>query len=82
MTTKRHFAISTRWWNANQTTRILHRHPKRFNPTETYLFDLLPQDILTEIYILTSGLKHHDKLKVAITKINPLCNPILFAIPQ
>ena len=50
--------------------------------TETYLFYLLPQGILTEIDFLASRLEHRDKLKADITKINHLCNPILFAIPQ
>ena len=82
MTTTRNFVINTRWGHANQTTSKLHRHPKRLNPTENYLFDLLTQYLLKEIDFLASGLEHHEKLKAVITEINPLCNPILFAIPQ
>ena len=52
------------------------------NPTETYLFHLLPQDTLTDIEMWVYGLEHREKFKAVITNINPLCNPILFAIPQ
>ena len=82
MTNTCNFAINTRWGHANQKTSTLHLHLKWIKPTETYLFDLLPQDILTEIDILTSGLEHCDKLKAVITKINPFCNPIFFSVPQ
>ena len=82
MTTTRNFAVKTRWGNYNKTTSTLHYHPKQLNTIETYLFYLLPQDTLVEIDILTSWIEHRKKLKAVITKINPLCNPILFAIPQ
>ena len=72
--------INRRWGGVATTTSTLHRHLKIQKPYEAYLFDLLPQDILTEIYFLASGLEHRDKLKAIITKINPLCNPNLFAI--
>ena len=82
MTTTRNFTINTRWGNPNQTTSTLHHHHKRLNPTQTYLLDLLPQDILTDIDIWVFRIEHHDKFKAVITNINPLCNPILFSIPQ
>ena len=82
MTTTRTFAINIRWGHVNTTTIISHRNLKQHNPTDTYLFYLLPQDILTEIDFLASGLEYHNKFKAIITKINPLCNPIIFAIPQ
>ena len=82
MTNERNSVINTRWGHADQTTSTLHCHPKLLKPTETYLFDLLPQDILTEIDFLTSGIEHREKPKAVITKINPLSNPILFTITQ
>ena len=82
MTTTRTFTINTKWGHANQTTSTLRCHPKRLKTTETYLFDLLPHDILTEMDFLASGLEHCDKIKALITETNPFCNPIIFAIPQ
>ena len=82
MTTTRNFTINTRWGNTTTPTSTLHRHPKRNKPNETYLLDLLSQDILTEIDFLESGLEYHDKIKAVITKINPLYNPTIFAITQ
>ena len=82
MTTTRTLAIYTRWGHANTTTSTFHRHLKRHKPTETYLFDLLPQDILAEINSLASVLDHRNKLMAAIIKIYHLFNPIIFAIPQ
>ena len=58
MTTTRNFMINTRWGHTNITKSTLHRHKKRHKPTETYLFDLLPQDKLTEIDFLSSGIEH------------------------
>ena len=81
MTTIRNFTINTRWGHYYQTS-TLNRHMKLLNPTENYLYGLFPQYILTDIDIWISGLEHRDKFKAAITNINPLCNPTLFAIPQ
>ena len=55
---------------------------KRHKPTKTYLFDLLPQDLLTEIDFFASGLEHCDKLKAVIMKIHPFLNPIHFTITK
>ena len=63
MTTTRNFVISTRWGHTNQKTSTLHRHPKLINPTETYLFHLLPQDTLTDIDMWVSGLEHREKIQ-------------------
>ena len=82
MTTTRTFVNNTRWRNSATATNTLHRHPKIYNPTESFLFGFLPQDILTEIEFLASGLEHCKKIKAVITKIHPLLNPIIFAITQ
>ena len=82
MTTTHTFDNNTRWGHSPRTTSTLHRHPKRHNPTEPCLLDLLPQDVLTEIEFLESGLEHRDKPNSVITKIHPLLNPILVANPQ
>ena len=82
MTTTRTFTINTICRHGNTTTSTMYRHPIRHNPNKTYLFYLFPQDILTEIDFLASGLEHCDKLKAVITKINPFFKPILFVIPQ
>ena len=82
MTTTRNFAINTRWGHDDHTTSPLHRHPKRLKPTETYLFNLLTQDILMYVDIWVSGLKHRDRFKAVIANMNTMCNPTLFAIPQ
>ena len=42
----------------------------------------MPTLILTDIYIWVSGLKHHDKLKAVVKKMNYLSNPTIFAIPR
>ena len=55
---------------------------KQLKPTEAYLFDLFPQDILTDIDIWVYGIKHRDKSKSVITNINTMCNHNLFAIPR
>ena len=60
----------------------LHRRPKLLEPAEKYLFDLSPQEIHTKMDILRSGLEYHDELKAVIERINPLCNPILFAVTR
>ena len=72
MTTTCNFEINTRLGHANQTKITLYRHPKKTSPTETYLFDLLPQEILTDIDIWVSGLEYREKFKAIITNINPL----------
>ena len=82
MATTRTFVTNTIWVNPVTTTSTLQRHPKRHNPTESFLFYLLPQDILTKIDLLASGFEHRNKLKAVITKIRHLLNPILFNITQ
>ena len=82
MTTTRTFVITTIWGDSATTTSTLHRHTKIHNPTESCPFYLLPQDVLTEIDLLASLLEHRDKLKAVITKIHPLLDSIIFAIPQ
>ena len=82
MTTTRTFVITTRWGGSDTTTSTLHRYPNIHNPTKYCIFDFLPQDLLTEIDFLASGLEHRDKLKAVIAKTHPLLNPIIFAIPQ
>ena len=81
MTTPRNFAINTILGNSNNNTRTLHRQPKQLNPNEKYLFDLFPQDILTDIDIWVSGLEHREKFKAVIMNMNTMCKPTLFAIP-
>ena len=76
------FVINTRLGNFDQTTSKLNHHPKRLNPTETYLFVLFLQHMLTNIDIWVSGLEHRERFKAVIRNINTLCNPSLFAIPQ
>ena len=51
MITIRNLKINTRWGHSNHMTSTLHRHPKELNRTETYLLNLLPQDILMDIDI-------------------------------
>ena len=82
MTTPRNFAINTRLVHANHKTSTIHCHPKLLKPTKTYLFDLFPQYILTDIDIWVSCLEHCNKFKAVITNMNTMCNPTLFAIPQ
>ena len=82
MTTTRTLTINIRLGDSYKTTSTLHRHLKRNNPTETYLFDLLPKYILTKIDFLVSRLERCEKIKALITKLNPLCNPIILGIPQ
>ena len=82
MTTTRNFAINTRWGHANHRTSTLHRHTKLLNPSEIYLFHLLPQDILTDIDIWLSRLDHCEKFKAFITNMNTMCNPTLLSIAQ
>ena len=82
MTNTRNLAINTRWGHANQTASILHRHTKRLNPTKTYLFDLLPQYILTEIDILTYRPENRDKLKSFIMKITFCVTPFSSQSPK
>ena len=82
MATTRKFAINKIWGHSNHTTSKLHCHPKLLNPTETYLFYLLPKDILTDIDIWVSGLKYRDKFKDVITNMNTMCNPTLLYITQ
>ena len=82
MTTTRNFAVKTRWVHVDHMTSTLHHHPKLLNPTETYLLNLLPQDILTDIDIWVSGIKHCDKFNAIIVNMNIMCNPPLLAIPQ
>ena len=82
MTNTRTFNINTIWGHVNTTTSTLHLYPKLHKCTKTYLFDLLPQNILTEIYFLASRLEHRNKIKAIITKVNPLFNSIIFSILQ
>ena len=56
MATTRNFSINKIWGHSNQTTSTFNRHPKRIKTNETYLSNLLPQDILTDIDIWVSGL--------------------------
>ena len=82
MATTCNFTINKIWGYAIHTTSKLHCHPKLLNPTETYLFYLLPKDILTDIDIWVSGLKHRDKFKSVIINMATMCNPIFLAILQ
>ena len=82
MATTRTFNNNTIWGNSAATTSTSHSHPKRHNPTEYCLPDLLPQDVPTEIEFLTSGIEHRNRLKAVIKTMHPLLNPILFAITQ
>ena len=82
MTTTRTFAINTICPHANTTTSTLHRHPKLYKPTETYLFDLFYQEILTVIGFLASGIEHREKLKVIITKIILCVTPLSLPFPK
>ena len=82
MTKPLNFVISTRWGHANHKTSTLHFHPKLLKPTEKYLFNLLPQYILTDIDIWVSGLEHREKFKAVIPNMNTMCSPTLFPITQ
>ena len=63
-------------------TLILQRPTKLFNTSYASLFDLLPSDILEDIYILQSGLKHCDRLKHVILRFKSMSNPVLFKTPH
>ena len=82
VTTPHNFAISKIWGHTNHKTSTIHRHPKQLKSTETFLFNLLPQNVLTDIYIWVSGLKHCNKFKAVITNMNTMCNTTLLEIPQ
>ena len=78
----RNFAKNTRWVCANHKIITLHLHPKLLKPEESYLFDLLPTDILVDIDIWLSVLEHRDKFRSVISHINSMYNPVFFAIPH
>ena len=82
MTTTRTIATNKILGHSNTTTSTLHCHLRQHKPTETNLFDLLPQEIVMEIDLLASELEHRKKIKAIITKINHLFNPIVFAVTQ
>ena len=82
MTTPCNFAKNKIWGHTDQKTSTLRHHPKLLNPTEEYLFGLLPKFILTNIEIWVSGLKHCDKSKSAVSRFNFMHNPVLSYIPQ
>ena len=66
--------------NTHLHTSNLHRHSKRLNPSQAPIFDLLPMYIIMVIKIWVSGLEHRDKFKPIVSRINNMCNPILFEI--
>ena len=80
MTTPHNFAINKRWGHIDNKTSTLHLHPKQLMPTEMFLCDLLTTDILMDIDIWVTNLKHRNKFKAFIKNINTMCNPTLFAI--
>ena len=80
MTTPHNFAINKRWGHIDKKTSTLHLHPKQLMPTEMFLFELLTADILTDIDIWVTSLKHRDKFKAFIKNIYNMCNPTLFAV--
>ena len=80
MTTLNNFAKNTRWGHTDHTKSTLHHHPKKLNPTEASLFDILPTVILTDIEIWVYGLNHCDKLKAVVSRITLIYNTILFTI--
>ena len=79
MTTPHNFAINTRWRHVYHKKSTIHCHPKQLKLTETYLFYILPQDILMNIDIWVFRIEHRDKFKSVITNMNTMCNPTLFA---
>ena len=98
MTTPRDFTKNTGWGCANnkkcphrffasplnthRRTSTLHRHTERLQPIQASLFDILPTVILTDIEIWVSGLKHRDKFKSGVSRINSMYKPVLFTIPH
>ena len=98
MTTPRDFTTNTGWGradnkkypreffasplNTHRRKSTLHRHSKRLKTSQASLFYLLHTDILMNIEIWVSDLKHLDKFKPVVSRINTMCNPILFTIPH
>ena len=76
------FAINKIWGHSDHTTSTLHLNPRQLNPTETYLYDLLLQDIITDIDIWVYGLENREKIKAVITNMNTMCNPTILAITR
>ena len=68
--------------NIPRITRLLQIPIKQLKPFHASLWDLLPSDILVDIDIWLSGLKHRDKFKHKISRFKPMCNPVLFEIPH
>ena len=68
--------------NMHRRTLLLHRPTKLFKSSHASLFDILPSDILADIGIWISVLKHRDKFKHVISCFKYMCNPLLSAIPH
>ena len=75
MTIPLNFTINTGWVYINHKTSTLYQHRKKLNPTEPYLFDIFPTEILTDIDVWVSSLEHYDKLKAVIKNMNTLSTP-------
>ena len=61
-------------------TLLLKRPTKILKPLYASLFGLLPSDILADIDIWLSSLKHCDKFKNVISHFWSMCKPVLFII--
>ena len=81
MKTPHNFAINTVWGHTDHKTSALHRNTKQVKPIETSLFNILPTDILTNIDIWASGLKHCYKFKAAVKNMDTFSKPTLCSIP-
>ena len=63
------------------TTLLEDLPPKRLNPTNISLFDLLPRDVLATIKNWIIGLKYHDKYKNFLSRIKGWYYNFLYTLP-
>ena len=66
--------------NMNCCTLIMQRPEKPLKTTQASLIDLLPTEIIADINIWLSGLKHRDIFKHIILRFKYMSNPVLFTI--
>ena len=76
MTTARNLVKNTRWGCTNHKTSTPQSDPKLIKPTYESLFYILHTVILTYIEIQVSGLKHRDKFKAVVLRINFMYTPL------
>ena len=68
--------------NTHCHTLILQRPTKLLKPPHASLFYIIPLEILTDIDIWISILKHLNKFNHAISRFKSICNPVFFKIPH